>query len=317
MHRRNFLAASAALSLSARAQANWPSQPVKLLIAFPAGGPTDLTMRVLAENAAKLIGQAVVVENRPGAGGTLPAQALQQARPDGHTLAQIPLGVFRLPYTTKISWDPVKDITYLLGITGYAFGVVVPSESPIKTWADFVAWAKANPGKLAYGSTGVLTSPHLTMEDIALRLGLELNHIPYKGSADLMQSLLGGQLMAAADSTGFAPHVASGKLRVLCTWGEQRLAKFPDVPTLKELGLPIVQASPYGLGAPKGMEPALATRIHDAFKAAMEMPNHVEALARYDQQLLPMNPQQYSRFAEETFKREKALVEKLGLAKPT
>jgi tripartite-type tricarboxylate transporter receptor subunit TctC len=317
MQRRHFLAATAALPLASHAQAAWPSQPVKLLIAFPAAGPTDLTMRVLAENAAKLIGQAVVVENRPGAGGTLPAQALQQARPDGHTLAQIPLGVFRLPYTTKITWDPVKDITYLLGITGYAFGVVVPSESPIKTWADFVAWAKANPGKLAYGSTGVLTSPHLTMEDIALRLGLELNHIPYKGSADLMQSLLGGQLMAAADSTGFAPHVASGKLRVLCTWGEQRLAKFPEVPTLKELGLPIVQASPYGLGAPKGMEPALATRIHDAFKVAMEMPNHVEALARYDQQLLPMNPQQYSRFAEETFRREKALVEKLGLARPT
>ena len=319
MQRRDFLAAAAAATTAhaSWAQASpWPSQPVKLLVAFPAGGPTDITMRVLAENAAKLIGQPVVVENRAGAGGTLPAQALQQARPDGYTLAQTPLGVFRLPYTTKITWDPVKDISYILGITGYAFGVVVPSDSPFKTWADLVAWAKANPGKLAYGSTGVLTSPHLTMEDIAQRLGLEFNHIPYKGSADLMQSLLGGQLMAAADSTGFAPHVAAGKLCVLCTWGEQRLAKFPDVPTLKELGLPIVQASPYGLGAPKGIDATLATRIHDAFKAAMEMPNHVEALARYDQQLLAMNPQQYARFAEETFRREKALVEKLGLARP-
>ena len=321
MHRRHLLTAAAALAaapvLRAQSASSWPSQPVKLLIAFPAGGPTDITMRVLAENAGKLIGQAVVIENRPGAGGTLPAQALQQARPDGHTLAQIPLGVFRLPYTTKINWDPVKDISYILGITGYAFGVVVPSESPHKTWADLVAWAKANPGKLAYGSTGVLTSPHLTMEDIAQRLGLEFNHIPYKGSADLMQSLLGGQLMAAADSTGFAPHVASGKLRVLCTWGEQRLAKFPDVPTLKELGLPIVQASPYGLGGPKGMEPALVARIHDAFRRAMGEPNHVEALARYDQMLLPMNPAEYGRFAEETFRREKALVDKLGLAKPS
>ena len=324
MQRRHFLAAAAApfaaqaqLAPSTIAATAWPNQPVKLLIAFPAGGPTDITMRVLADNAAKLIGQPVIVENRPGAGGTLPAQALQQTRPDGHTLAQIPLGVFRLPYTTKINWDPVKDISYILGITGYAFGVVVPSESPHKTWADLVAWAKANPGKLAYGSTGVLTSPHLTMEDIAQRLGLELNHIPYKGSADLMQSLLGGQLMAAADSTGFAPHVASGKLRVLCTWGEQRLAKFPDVPTLKELGLPIVQASPYGLGGPKGMEPALVARIHDAFKRAMGEANHVEALARYDQMLLPMNPAEYGRFAEETFRREKALVDKLGLAKPS
>jgi tripartite-type tricarboxylate transporter receptor subunit TctC len=318
MQRRHLLAAAAAVPFASRAQSGpWPSQPVKLLIAFPAGGPTDITMRVLAENAGKLIGQTVVVENRPGAGGTLPAQVLQQSKPDGYTLAQIPLGVFRLPYTTKINWDPVKDISYILGITGYAFGVVVPSESPIKTWADFVAWAKANPGKLSYGSTGILTSPHLTMEDIAQRLGLELNHIPYKGSADLMQSLLGGQLMAAADSTGFAPHVASGKLRVLCTWGQQRLAKFPDVPTLKELGLPIVQASPYGLGGPKGMEPALVARIHDAFKRAMEQPSHVDALAKYDQQLLPMSPEQYSRFAEDTYLREKALVEKLGLAKPT
>jgi tripartite-type tricarboxylate transporter receptor subunit TctC len=310
-------AALAATAPLARAQAAWPTQPVKLLVAFPAGGPTDITMRQLADNAGKLLGQAVVVENKPGAGGTLPAQQMQQSRPDGYTLAQIPLGVFRLPYTTRITWDPVKDLSYILGVTGYAFGVVVPSESPIRNWADFVAWAKANPGKLAYGSTGVLTSPHLTMEDIAQRVGMTLNHIPYKGSADLMQALLGGQLMAAADSTGFAPHVASGKLRVLNTWGEQRLAKFPDVPTLKELGIPLVQASPYGLGGPKGMDPALVQRIHDVFKQAMEMPSHVEALARYDQQLLYMGPQQYTRFAEDTYRREKILVDRLGLGKPS
>ncbi|MBU6272767.1 MAG: tripartite tricarboxylate transporter substrate binding protein, partial [Betaproteobacteria bacterium] len=201
MKRRHLVqAAAAALALPGlplvRAQPAWPTQPVRLQIAFPAGGPTDLTMRVLAENASKIVGQSVVVENRPGAGGTLPAQAMQQSRPDGHALAQIPLGVFRLPYTTRISWDPVKDLSYILGITGYAFGIVVPSDSPIKSWADFVAWARANPGKLSYGSTGVLTSPHLTMEDIAQRVGIELNHIPFKGSADMMQAILGGQIMA-------------------------------------------------------------------------------------------------------------------------
>ena len=320
LQRRTFTAALGAGALApwagpAAAQA-WPSQTVRLLIAFPAGGPTDLTMRVLAENAGKLLGQQVIVENRPGAGGTLPAQQLQQSRPDGHVLAQIPLGVFRLPYTTKINWDPVKDITYILGVTGYAFGIVVPADSPIKDFAGFLAWARANPGKLSYGSTGALTSPHLTMEDIAQRAGIELNHIPYKGSADLMQSILGGQIMAAADSTGFAPHVAAGKLRVLVTWGEQRLPKFPDVPTLKEAGMPIVQASPYGLGGPKGMDPALVQRVHDVFKQAMEMPSHVEALARYDQNLMYMSPAQYTRFAEDTFRREKALVDKLGLARP-
>lgn len=312
-------AACSLLPLSAvvRAQAGWPSQPIKLLIAFPAGGPTDITMRVLAENASRLLGQTVVVENRPGAGGTLPAQQMQQSRPDGHTLAQVPLGVFRMPYTQKMSWDPLKDLSYIIGVTGYAFGLVVPIDSPIKTWADFVAYAKANPGRLSYGSTGVLTSPHLTMEDIAMRVGVELNHIPFKGSADLMQAILGGQIMAAADSTGFAPHVASGRLRVLNTWGAQRLPKFPDVPTLTELGIPLVQASPYGIAGPRGMDPSLVQRIHDVFKQAMEQPSHVEVLARYDQALMHMNPQQYLRFAEDTFRREKALVERLGLAKPS
>ncbi len=322
MIRRRALIQAAAATLVApltgvaRAQAGWPTQPVKLMIAFPAGGPTDITMRVLAENASRLLGQTVVVENRPGAGGTLPAQQLQQARPDGHTLAQVPLGVFRMPYTQKMTWDPLKDLSYIIGVTGYAFGLVVPSESAIKTWADFVAYAKANPGKLSYGSTGVLTSPHLTMEDIAQRVGIELNHIPFKGSADMMQAILGGQIMAAADSTGFAPHVASGRLRVLNTWGAQRLPKFPDVPTLTELGIPLVQASPYGIAGPRGMEASLVQRIHDVFKQAMEQPSHVEALARYDQALMHMNPQQYLRFAEDTFRRERALVEKLGLAKP-
>ncbi|MFM8638772.1 MAG: Bug family tripartite tricarboxylate transporter substrate binding protein [Betaproteobacteria bacterium] len=322
MRRRALLQTAAACSLLplsavVRAQAGWPSQPIKLLIAFPAGGPTDITMRVLAENASRLLGQTVVVENRPGAGGTLPAQQMQQSRPDGHTLAQVPLGVFRMPYTQKMSWDPLKDLSYIIGVTGYAFGLVVPTDSPIKTWADFVAYAKANPGRLSYGSTGVLTSPHLTMEDIAMRVGVELNHIPFKGSADLMQAILGGQIMAAADSTGFAPHVASGRLRVLNTWGAQRLPKFPDVPTLTELGIPLVQASPYGIAGPRGMDPSLVQRIHDVFKQAMEQPSHVEVLARYDQALMHMNPQQYLRFAEDTFRREKALVERLGLAKPS
>ena len=299
----------------ARAQA-FPSKPIRLQIAFPAGGPTDITMRSLADSAGKLLGQPVVVENRPGAGGTLPAQALQTAAPDGYTLAQIPLGVFRLPYTTKINWDPVKDIAYVLNVTGYAFGLVVPTDSPLKTWAQFVAYAKANPGKLSYGSTGTLTSPHLTMELIAQQLGIELLHVPYKGSADLMQSIMGGQIMAAADSTGFASQVEAGKLRVLNTWGEQRLAKFPDAPTLKELGLGLVQNSPFGIGAPRATPPEVVRRLHDAFKKAMEEASYQQALARYDMVPMYMSSEVYSRFAQDTFQREKALVEKLGLAKP-
>ncbi len=317
MFRRSLLcAALLGLAAAAAHAQSFPVKPIKLVIAFPAGGPTDITMRQLADNASKIIGQPIVVENKPGAGGTLPAQALQTAQPDGYTIAQIPLGVFRLSYTTKINWDPVKDISYVINVTGYAFGIVVPTDSPLKSWKDFVDYAKANPGKLTYGSTGTLTSPHLTTELIAQKAGIELQHVPYKGSADLMLAVLSGQLMAAADSTGFAPQVEAGKLRVLNTWGEKRLAKFPDAPTLKELGLDIVQNSPFGIGAPKGTPPEVVKKLHDAFKQAMEEPSYVAALGRYD--MLPnyMSSADYTKFAQTTFAREKALIEKLGLAKP-
>ena len=323
MQRRQLLQSAAALTAPslvtlgfAQAQ-GFPSRPIKLSVAFPAGGPTDVTMRSLADNASKILGQPVIVENKPGAGGTLPAQQLQTSQPDGYTLAQIPLGVFRLGYTTKINWDPVKDIAYVINVTGYAFGIVVPVNSPFKTWADFVAYAKANPGRLTYGSTGTLTSPHLTTELIAQKAGIELQHVPYKGSADLMLAVVSGQLMAAADSTGFAPQVQAGKLRVLNTWGEKRLDKFPDAPTLKELGYDIVQNSPFGIGAPKGTPPEVVRRLHDAFKKAMEEPSYVAALGRYDMVPMYMSTEAYARFAQETFGREKAMVDKLGLGKPS
>ena len=320
MQRRHLLQSAAALAvpaLGAQAFAQaFPARPIKLVIAFPAGGPTDITMRSLADNASRVLGQPVIVENKPGAGGTLPAQQLQGATADGYTVAQIPLGVFRLGYTTKINWDPVKDINYVINVTGYAFGIVVPADSPLKNWADFVAYAKANPGKLTYGSTGTLTSPHLTTELIAQKDGIQLQHVPYKGSADLQLALISGQLMAGADSTGFAPQVEAGKLRVLNTWGEKRLDKFPNAPTLKELGYDIVQNSPFGIGAPKGTPPEVVRRLHDAFKKAMEEPSYVAALARYD--MLPnyLSSADYAKFAQDTVVREKVLIEKLGLAKP-
>jgi tripartite-type tricarboxylate transporter receptor subunit TctC len=317
MQRRDFIrlagaaAATTPFATPLRAQASFPSQPIKLMVAFAAGGSTDAMFRVMADNASPLFGQTVLVEPNPGGGGTRAAQMLLQARPDGYTVAQIPLGVFRLPYTQKVAWNPATEFSYILGITGYSFGIAVPSDSPIKTWADFVAYAKANPGKLSYATSGIYTTPHLTMEDLSNRLGIELNHIPYKGIAEIVPALLGGQVMAVADSIGFGPHVVSGKLRLLNTWGEARAKKFPEAPTLKELGIPIVQNSPYGLAGPKGMDPAVVKKLHDVFKRAMEMPNHIEMMGRFDQELLYMSPEQYRKFAEETIQREKGVIERL------
>jgi tripartite-type tricarboxylate transporter receptor subunit TctC len=273
-------------------------------------------MRVIAENAGKILGQPIVVENKPGAGGTLPASTVVTSTPDGYTIGQSPLGIFRMGYVQKMTWDPLKDLSYIINLTGYTFGLTVPANSPFKNWQDFVAYAKANPGKVSFGSAGGnLTSPHLTMERIAEAAGIQLNHVPYKGSADLAQALLGGHVMAAADSSAFVPYVEGGKARLLNVWGEKRMARFPSVPTLRELGIDIVQTSPYGLVAPKGTPPAVVKKLHDAFKKALEEKSSVDALARYD--MLPnyMSSEQYTQFAQEVSKSEGAIIQRLGLDK--
>jgi len=241
--------------------------------------------------------------------------ALTNARPDGYTLAQLPLSVFRIPHTQKVTWNPLTDVTYVVGVSGYTFGVVVPATSPLKTFRDLIEWARKNPGKLDYGSTGTGTSPHLTMEELALTQGVQFNHVPYKGSADLMQAILSGQLMAAADSTGFAPHVESGKLRLLCTWGEKRTRRFKDVPTLVDLGYGIVSASPYGLGTAKNTDPAIVKALHDAFAKGMRDPKHLAVLDRYDQDLWYQSSADYESYARATYVKEKRLIERLGLAR--
>jgi len=270
----------------------------------------------MAEHASKTLGQPIVVENKPGAGGTLPATMVQMSPPDGYTIGQSPLGIFRMGYTQKTNWDPLKDLRYIINLTGYTFGLTVPANSPFNNWQDFVAYAKANPGKITYGSAGGnLTSPHLTMERIAEAAGIQLTHVPFKGSADLAQALLGGHVMAAADSSAFVPYVESGKAKLLNVWGEKRMERFPNVPTLKELGIDIVQTSPYGLVAPKGTPPEVVKKLHDAFKKALEDKSSIDALAKYD--MLPnyMSSEQYTQFAREVSQREKVIIERLGLEK--
>lgn len=298
-----------------KSAANWPVRPIKIIIGFAPGGSTDTPMRILADSASRILKQAVIIENKPGAGGTLPAIAMQTAPNDGYTLGIASLGVYRLPYTTDLKWDPAKDLTYVIGLTGYSFGVVVPAASPIKTWAEYLAAAKAKPGQLTYGSPGVATTNHLTMERISRLTGIQLNHIPYKGTAETLQALLGQQVDSAAETSGWAPYVKDGKMRLLVTWGPKRMASFPDVPTLKEVGIPLVQTSHWGLVAPKGVDPAIVTKLHDAFKQAMEQPAFKEALARYDMEPEYRSSKDFHQFAVDTMKQEKETLDALGLSR--
>lgn len=310
-------ASCAAIALPALAQAPYPARPVRLICPWPAGGSTDAVMRALAESASKQLGQNIVIDNKPGAGGMLGAIELANARPDGYTLSQLPHGVFRIPHMQKVQFDTLKDFTWIVCLTGYTFGIVVPADSPIKSIKDLVDYAKANPGKFSYGSTGTGTSPHLAVEEFAQRAGIQLNHIPFKGNAENMQAILGGHIMAASDATGWGPHVEAGKLRLLATYGSKRTKRWPSVPTLDELGYKTVSDSPFGVCGPKGMEPAVVKAIHDAFRKTLDDPAVLAAFDKYDQTVIYMDTATYTRWARETFEAEKATIERLGLAAKT
>jgi tripartite-type tricarboxylate transporter receptor subunit TctC len=320
-HRRTFLLAAGAaasasvFSLPARAQA-YPARPITMYCPWPAGGTTDIVMRSFAESAARGLGQPVLVENRPGAGGTLGPVALMQARPDGYTISQFPLGIFRIPHMQKVQFDPLRDFTYIACLTGYTFGLVVPSDSPIKSIKDLVAFAKANPEKFTYGSTGTGTTPHLVVEEFAMQAGIKLTHVPYKGNADGMQAVIGGHVMAHSDSTGWGPHVDAGRLRLLATYGSKRTKRWPNVPTLKDEGYNTVSDSPFGVGGPRGMDPAVIKRLHDVFKATLDDPKVIQTLDKYDQPVIYLDSEGYAKFARDTYASEKATIERLGLAKP-
>lgn len=305
-------AASLALAPHVRAQA-FPSRPIRYICPWPAGGSTDIVLRAFAESASKVLGQPVLVENKPGAGGTLGANELLSARPDGHTLSQLPHGVFRIPHTQKTAYDTLRDFTWIACLTGYTFGLVVQADSPFRSIQDVVAYARANPDKFTYGSTGVGTSPHLAVEEFAQRAGIRLNHVPFKGNADNMQALMGGHVMAASDATGWAPHVESGKLRLLATYGSKRTRRWPQVPTLDELGYQTVSDSPFGVCGPKGMDAAVVKVLHDAFRKTLDDPAVLAVLEKFDQPVIYMNTETYTKWARDTFAAERQTMERLGM----
>jgi tripartite-type tricarboxylate transporter receptor subunit TctC len=297
------------------AQAAFPSRPITLIVPWPAGGSTDRHLRGLAEIASKYLGQNIIVENKPGGGGTSgPGTMALTAKPDGYTIAQFPLGMLRLPQMQKMQWNPLTDFSFIIGVTGYTFGLTVRADSPYKSFNEYIEAARKSPGKIDYGSTGIGTSPHLLMEELTENAKVELTHVPFKGNADLTQALLGGHVMAQSDASGWDKYVDGGQMRLLVTFGEKRTQRWPNVPTAKELGYGVVSTSPYGLVGPKGMDPAVVKTLHDAFKKAIDDPKHLELLAQLNQDVWYLNSEDYAKWARETFAKEKRLIDKLGLA---
>ena len=315
--RRDVLAAGAAfgaLAAPTRLLAKgFPSQPIKLICPWPPGGGADAQMRALAVAAGKVFGQQVIIENKAGATGTLGLATLVNAKPDGYTLAQATNAVYRQGFIAKTAYDPTKDFSYIIGVSAFNFGLVVRSDSPWKTIGDLVAYAKKNPGNVTFGTFGIGSPPQTVMDRIAARHGIQITHVPFKGTAEGMTALKGGHLDAIADGTGWAQFVDAGHFRLLAVFGEKRLKQWPNVPTLKELGYDIAEVAPWGLVGPKGIDPQIVKTLHDGFKKAMEDPDFLKALDLLVQEPMYMSTEDYRKYSLGQIPIQKAIVEKYKL----
>lgn len=292
----------------------FPSRPVTMWVPWAAGGATDISLRLLAELASPHLGQKVVTENRGGAGGTLAMPILQSAAPDGYTIAQLPYPVFRIAHTRKVSWDPIRDTTPILQVSGVTFGALVAAASPLRSLEDLFEFARTRPGELSIATNGVGTTPHVVLESLFTARGLRYIHVPYKGTAEQINAIASGQVMAGVNSTGFGPAVDSGSLRLLATFGAQRSRRWPQAPTLRDLGFDIVAQSPYGLAGPRGMPANVVATLHQAFKRAIFEPAFAHELSKYDQDIEYLGPEEYAASCREFDERERRAVERMGLA---
>ena len=313
--RRQFLLAGLAAFPSASRLASaqsYPVRPVILVVPLAAGSSVDVILRALASATQRHLGQPFVIENRPGAATTLaPAQMAATAKADGYIITQIGSPVFRAPFLRKTTYDPTKDFTYIISVIANVLGVVVRSNAPWKTFADLLAYARANPGKVNYGTPGAGTDAHITMERIARHEGIKWAHVPFTGSS--LNALLGGHVDAVAEGSAWAPQVNAGELRLLVTFGAARTKSWPTVPTLTDHGIRIVANAAYGLAGPKGMDPRVVAILHDALKKGMEEASFIATVEKFNQQIFYLGSDPFHEFAMQQIEEQRRIVDELGL----
>jgi tripartite-type tricarboxylate transporter receptor subunit TctC len=319
MQRRLFVQAAGTVGASAAApllaQPGFPSKPITIIVPASAGGLLDSYMRGVAKLAQPYLNnQAIIIENKPGGSLLFGADAMARVdKGDGYLLTQALQIHVRMPHMRAVQFDPFKDFSWIILLVGSPFGVAVRAESPYKTIADLLADAKVRPGQLSYATVGVGNGGHLLMEELGNLKGLRFNMIPVKGSVEGIQGALGGHFDCVVDSVSWAPLVASGKMRLLLQFNDGRLKKFPDAPSAKELGIPLVYTSPIGLIGPKNMDPQVVKVLYEAFRKATEAPEYQDLLDKYE--LFPMlrNPAEFAAMMRDEYEKERRMVTRLGL----
>jgi tripartite-type tricarboxylate transporter receptor subunit TctC len=307
----------AALALApAIALAQYPTKPVKLVVGFPAGGPADIFGRTFAHALSTQLGQPIVVENKSGVGGVLGIDSVAKAQPDGYTLGFNNQGsVAMAPYSLRsMPYDPKQDLALITTVVKVPEVIVVHPSVPVSNLAGLIAYAKANPGKVNYGSAGAGGITHLAGELLRAEAKIDIVHVPYKGAAPAVNDLLGGQVqMGFFDVPVVLPHIKAGKLKALAVTSAKRAPSLPDVRTTGEEGYPnVISDNWYGLVAPAKTPAAVLARVHSAAIAALKSPELLEQFAKVSGIAAPATPQEYAKFLGEEQKRWGGIIEAIG-----
>jgi len=269
--------------VSSPARAEYPERPITLLVGFAPGGSLDMSARALGAAVEKILGKPVVIENKTGGTGTVALAALLSQKPDGYTLCATPSSVLiRVPQMQKVPFKPLKSFKPIIGYTAPQLGIAVKTDAPWKSLKDLVDDARKHPGKIKYATTGVGSTSHAAVEEIAARDKVRMIHVPFKGSNEAMTALMGGHVQFASLTSEFVPLVKAGKLRLLATMGEERSPTFPQVPTMKEAGYDFVTDAVYAIVAPAQLPSDLASKLEKAFTRAIKDKQYLKTISRMD-----------------------------------
>jgi tripartite-type tricarboxylate transporter receptor subunit TctC len=311
------IAIAALLPIAAPAQSDYPARTVTMVVPFPPGGVADITGRPLAEALTRILKQSVVVENRAGAGGGVGMQYVARAKPDGYTILMALSSISIIPEADKVlGRDPMFQLNQLVPIARFTADptvLVVRADSPYKSVADLVAAAKKDPGSIPYGSSGNYGTMHVPMEMLDAAAGVKMLHVPFTGAGPAIVALLGGQV--AAISTGpstIMGYLKAGKIRVLATWGDARIAALPDVPTLKELGYDAQFSQWTGLFVPAGTPEAVVAKLREASRAAVNDPAFQSTLSKVETPIQYLDQPQFRTFWDKDAAKLAEVVKKIG-----
>ncbi len=312
------LAAACSLALAGAAHAqDWPNKPIRLIVPFPAGGPTDFIGREVAEILRVELNQSVFVENRPGGNGTLGLGVLAKAAPDGYTLGLVAITVAVAPHLQKVNFDPFGDYTYITNVASTMPILLARNDSPYGNLQELVAYAQAHPDKIAYGTPGVGTMPHLAAELLQNQAGIKLAHIPYKGAAQQIQDLIGGstQLDSQSSLVVALPQIQAGRVKPLAVLSDERAPQLPQVPTAKESGYPGMIVAPwFGVGGPAGLPPEVVQKVYAALAKGLAAAQVQEKFAAQGNVIhTSASPAEFTQYAQAEYTRWGAIIRNAGV----